>query len=1101
MKKKLKKVLVLGSGALKIGQAGEFDYSGSQALKALREEGISSVLVNPNIATIQTSEGIADKVYFQPVNTHFVTEIIKKERPDGILLAFGGQTALNCGTELYQNGTLKEYGVEVLGTSVEAIMNTEDRDLFVKKLDEISLKTPVSHAVENMEDALKAAREIGFPIMIRSAYALGGLGSGICPDEKAFTELAESAFTFAPQILVEESLKGWKEIEFECIRDANDHCFTVASMENFDPLGIHTGESIVVAPTCSLNEEQVKMLQEITIQCVRHLNIVGECNIQFAFNAKTNDYRIIEINARLSRSSALASKATGYPLAFVAAKIALGYTLDQVGEMGTPNSAYVAPQLDYMICKIPRWDLTKFAGVSRQIGSSMKSVGEIMSIGRSFEEMIQKGLRMIGQGMHGFVGNDHTRFEDLEKELQNPTDLRIFAIAQALEEGYTVERIEDLTKIDAWFITRLKNIVDLKHELQKYNTLEELPDELLRTVKQAGFSDFQIARFVLKDADGNMEKENLMVRKHRKERGIMPSVKRINTVASEHPELTNYLYFTYLPKVEPTKADKTTTEEWKEAVASANNKAQHDVPYYKNEKSVVVLGSGAYRIGSSVEFDWCSVNAINTARKLGYKSIMINYNPETVSTDYDMCDRLYFDELSMERVLDVIDLEEPRGVIVSVGGQIPNNLAMKLHRQSIPVLGTSPVDIDRAENRDKFSAMLDKLGIDQPAWRALTSLEDIKEFVSEVGFPVLVRPSYVLSGAAMNVCYDNEELERFLKMATEVSKDFPVVVSQFMQETKEIEFDAVADKGEVVEYAISEHVEYAGVHSGDATMVFPAQHIYFSTIRQIKKIAHKIAKELNISGPFNIQFLAKNREVKVIECNLRASRSFPFVSKILKRNFIETATKIMLDAPYQRPDKSEFDIDRIGVKASQFSFARLQNADPVLGVDMSSTGEVGCLGDDLHEALLNALIATGYRLPEPGKGAILISSGAAKGKVSLLEPARQLVKNGYKIYATRGTAKFFEDNNIPATAVSWPDEDGENKVMDMIAEHKFDLIINEPKNHTSRELTNGYRIRRGAIDHNIPLMTNVRLAKAFIEAFCALRVDDIKIKSWQEYNS
>ena len=1092
---------MLGSGALKIGQAGEFDYSGSQALKASREEGISSVLVNPNIATIQTSEGIADKVYFQPVNTHFVTEIIKKERPDGILLAFGGQTALNCGTELYQNGTLKEYGVEVLGTSVEAIMNTEDRDLFVKKLDEISLKTPVSHAVENMEDALKAAREIGFPIMIRSAYALGGLGSGICPDEKAFTELAESAFTFAPQILVEESLKGWKEIEFECIRDANDHCFTVASMENFDPLGIHTGESIVVAPTCSLNEEQVKMLQEITIQCVRHLNIVGECNIQFAFNAKTNDYRIIEINARLSRSSALASKATGYPLAFVAAKIALGYTLDQVGEMGTPNSAYVAPQLDYMICKIPRWDLTKFAGVSRLIGSSMKSVGEIMSIGRSFEEMIQKGLRMIGQGMHGFVGNDHTRFEDLEKELQNPTDLRIFAIAQALEEGYTVERIEDLTKIDAWFITRLKNIVDLKHELQKYNTLEELPDELLRTVKQAGFSDFQIARFVLKDADGNMEKENLMVRKHRKERGIMPSVKRINTVASEHPELTNYLYFTYLPKVEPTKADKTTTEEWKEAVASANNKAQHDVPYYKNEKSVVVLGSGAYRIGSSVEFDWCSVNAINTARKLGYKSIMINYNPETVSTDYDLCDRLYFDELSMERVLDVIDLEEPRGVIVSVGGQIPNNLAMKLHRQSIPVLGTSPVDIDRAENRDKFSAMLDKLGIDQPAWRALTSLEDIKEFVSEVGFPVLVRPSYVLSGAAMNVCYDNEELERFLKMATEVSKDFPVVVSQFMQETKEIEFDAVADKGEVVEYAISEHVEYAGVHSGDATMVFPAQHIYFSTIRQIKKIAHKIAKELNISGPFNIQFLAKNREVKVIECNLRASRSFPFVSKILKRNFIETATKIMLDAPYQRPDKSEFDIDRIGVKASQFSFARLQNADPVLGVDMSSTGEVGCLGDDLHEALLNALIATGYRLPEPGKGAVLISSGAAKGKVSLLEPARQLVKNGYKIYATRGTAKFFEDNNIPATAVSWPDEDGENKVMDMIAEHKFDLIINEPKNHTSRELTNGYRIRRGAIDHNIPLMTNVRLAKAFIEAFCALRVDDIKIKSWQEYNS
>ena len=1075
MKKKLKKVLVLGSGALKIGQAGEFDYSGSQALKALREEGISSVLVNPNIATIQTSEGIADKVYFQPVTTHFVTEIIKKERPDGILLAFGGQTALNCGTELYQTGVLKEYGVEVLGTSVEAIMNTEDRDLFVKKLGEISLKVPVSHAVENMDDALKAAHEIGFPIMIRSAYALGGLGSGICPDEKAFTELAESAFTFAPQILVEESLKGWKEIEFECIRDANDHCFTVASMENFDPLGIHTGESIVVAPTCSLTENQVKMLQDITIRCVRHLNIVGECNIQFAFNAETNDYRIIEINARLSRSSALASKATGYPLAFVAAKIALGYTLDQIGEMGTTSSAYVAPSLDYMICKIPRWDLTKFAGVSRQIGSSMKSVGEIMSIGRSFEEMIQKGLRMIGQGMHGFVGNDHTKFENLDDELQNPTDLRIFAIAQALEEGYTVERIEQLTKIDVWFLERLKHIVDLKHELMKYNKMEELPDILLKEVKVCGFSDFQIARFVLKPQNGNMEKENLAVREYRKQKGIVPAVKRIPTVASEHPELTNYLYFTY-------------------AVEG------YDISYYKNEKSVIVLGSGAYRIGSSVEFDWCSVNAINTARKLGYKSIMINYNPETVSTDYDMCDRLYFDELSLERVLDVIDLEQPRGVIVSVGGQIPNNLAMKLHRQGVPVLGTSPVDIDRAENRDKFSAMLDKLGIDQPAWRALTSFDDIKEFVSEVGYPVLVRPSYVLSGAAMNVCYDDEELHRFLNMATEVSKEFPVVVSQFMQETKEIEFDAVADKGEVVEYAISEHVEYAGVHSGDATMVFPAQHIYFSTVRQIKKIARKIAKELNISGPFNIQFLAKNREVKVIECNLRASRSFPFVSKILKRNFIETATKIMLDAPYSRPDRSEFDIDRIGVKASQFSFARLQNADPVLGVDMSSTGEVGCLGDDLNEALLNALIATGYKLPEAGSN-ILISSGAAKGKVSLLEPAQQLVKKGYKVYATGGTAKFFNDNGVEATAVCWPDEEGENNVMDMIAQHQFALIVNVPKNHTKRELTNGYRIRRGAIDHNTPLMTNVRLAKAYIEAFTALKQEDIKIKSWQEYNA
>ena len=1094
MKTKINKVLVLGSGALKIGQAGEFDYSGSQALKALREEGISSVLVNPNIATIQTSEGIADKVYFQPVNTHFVTEIIKKERPDGILLAFGGQTALNCGTELFQKGILKEYGVQVLGTSVEAIMDTEDRDLFVKKLNEAELKSPVSHAVESMDEALKAAREIGFPIMIRSAYALGGLGSGICKDEKAFVELAESAFTFAPQILVEESLKGWKEIEFEVIRDANDHCFTVASMENFDPLGIHTGESIVVAPTCSLTKEQVEFLQGISRKCVRHLGIVGECNIQFAFNAETNDYRIIEVNARLSRSSALASKATGYPLAFVAAKIALGYTLDQIGEMGTPNSAYVAPSLDYMICKIPRWDLTKFAGVSRQIGSSMKSVGEIMSIGRSFEEMIQKGLRMIGQGMHGFVGNDHTRFENLDEELANPTDLRIFAIAQALEEGYSIEKIESLTKIDPWFLTRLKHIVDLKNELLAYNSLDEISDEKMREVKACGFSDFQIARFVLKSKD-SMEKANLEVRRNRKQRGILPTVRRIETVAGDHPELTNYLYFTYLGEVEPTNTDTLTTEEWK---ARCLKPQEHSIEWYKNEKSVIVLGSGAYRIGSSVEFDWCSVNAINTARKQGYKSIMINYNPETVSTDYDMCDRLYFDELSLERVLDVIDLESPRGVIVSVGGQIPNNLAMKLHRQGVPVLGTSPLDIDRAENRDKFSAMLDKLGIDQPAWRALTSMDDIKDFVAKVGFPVLVRPSYVLSGAAMNVCYDDEQLERFLGMATEVSKDFPVVVSQFMQDTKEIEFDAVADKGEVVEYAISEHVEYAGVHSGDATMVFPAQNIYFSTVRQIKKIARRIAAELNISGPFNIQFLAKNREVKVIECNLRASRSFPFVSKILKRNFIETATKIMLDVPYSRPDRSEFDIDRIGVKASQFSFNRLSNTDPVLGVDMSSTGEVGCLGDDLNEALLNALIATGYSIPKQN---ILLSSGGAKGKVQLLEPAQNLVKNGYNIYATAGTAKFLKDNGVECTTVSWPDENGENNVIDLMAQHKFDLIINIPKNQTKRELTNGYHIRRNAIDHNIPLITNARLAKAFIEAFCALELEDIKIKSWQEYNA
>ena len=1075
MKKQLKKVLVLGSGALKIGQAGEFDYSGSQALKALREESISSVLINPNVATIQTSEGIADKVYFLPVTPFFVTEIIKKERPDGIMLAWGGQTGLNVGTELYLNGVLKEYGVDVLGTSVEAIMNTEDRDLFVKELNKVDLKVPVSHACENMEEAVAAARNIGYPIMIRSAYALGGLGSGVCKTEEEFKEIAESAFTFAPQVLVEESLKGWKEIEFECIRDANDRCFTVASMENFDPLGIHTGESIVVAPTCSLTDEQVKMLQDIAVKCVRHLNIVGECNIQYAFNAETNDYRIIEINARLSRSSALASKATGYPLAFVAAKIALGYTLDQIGEMGTPNSAYVAPSLDYMICKIPRWDLTKFAGVSRKIGSSMKSVGEIMSIGRSFEEMLQKGLRMIGQGMHGFVGNDHTKFDNLDEELSNPTDLRIFAIAQALEEGYTIERIEELTKIDPWFIERMKNIVDYKHKLSEYNTLEEIPAEVLREAKVLGFSDFQIGRFVLKTQNTNMEKEVLAVRALRKKLNILPAVKRIPTVASEHPDLTNYLYMTY-------------------AVEG------YDINYYKNEKSVIVLGSGAYRIGSSVEFDWCSVNAINTARKLGYKSIMINYNPETVSTDYDMCDRLYFDELSFERVLDVIDLESPRGVIVSVGGQIPNNLAMKLHRQSVPILGTSPVNIDRAENRGKFSAMLDKLGIDQPKWSALTSMEDVQKFIDEVGYPVLVRPSYVLSGAAMNVCHDDDELRRFLEAASEVSKEYPVVISQFMTETNEIEFDGVAQNGEIVEYGISEHVEYAGVHSGDATMTFPAQQISFATARQIKKISRAIAKELNISGPFNIQYLAKGRDVKVIECNLRASRSFPFVSKVLKRNFIETATRIMLDAPYQKPDKSAFDIDRMGVKASQFSFARLQNADPVLGVDMSSTGEVGCMGDTFEEALLNSLIATGYKIPSKDKG-IMLSSGGAKEKASLLDAAQALVKNGYTIYATAGTAKFLNDNNVKATAVGWPDEDHKDipNVMQMIADHKFDLIVNIPKNHTKRELTNGYRIRRGAIDHNIPLITNARLASAFIEAFCTLSQDQLQIKSWQEY--
>ena len=1072
MKSELRKVLVLGSGALKIGQAGEFDYSGSQALKALREEGIHSVLVNPNIATIQTTEGIADKVYFLPVTPYFVERIIEKERPDGLLLAFGGQTALNCGTTLYKEGVLEKYNVHVLGTSVEAIMNTEDRELFVNELDKIPMKTPRSHAVESMEDAEKAASDLGFPIMIRSAYALGGQGSGICTNEEEFRTLAESAFTFSNQILVEESLKGWKEIEFEVIRDANDHCFTVASMENFDPLGIHTGESIVVAPTCSLRDDQVKMLQELSIKCVRHLNIVGECNIQFAFNAETNDYRVIEINARLSRSSALASKATGYPLAFVAAKIALGYTLDQIGEMGTPNSAYVAPQLDYLICKIPRWDLTKFSGVSRKIGSSMKSVGEIMSIGRSFEEVIQKGLRMIGQGMHGFVGNEHTKFDNLDEELANPTDLRIFGIAAALEEGYTVDRIYELTKIDPWFIERLKNIVDYKKYLSSFNSLEELPAEVLKKAKVLGFSDFQIARFVLK-TNGNMEKENLEVRARRKELGILPAVKRIQTVASENPELTNYLYMTY-------------------------GTTGYDVNYYQNLRSVIVLGSGAYRIGSSVEFDWCSVNATTTARKLGYKTIMINYNPETVSTDYDMCDRLYFDELSFERVLDVIDLEQPSGVIVSVGGQIPNNLAMKLYRQSVPVVGTSPISIDRAENRNKFSAMLDQLGIDQPAWQELTSLKEMEDFVERVGYPVLVRPSYVLSGAAMNVCYNEEQLKEYLALAKEVSKEYPVVVSQFMQETKEIEFDAVAQNGEIVEYAISEHIEFAGVHSGDATLVFPAQKIYFATTRQIKKISRRIAKELNISGPFNIQFLAKNNDVKVIECNLRASRSFPFVSKVLKRNFIETATRIMLNAPYEKPDKSEFDIDWIGIKASQFSFARLHNADPVLGVDMSSTGEVGCLGDDFDEALLNALIAVGFTIP---KKRVMFSSGPAKSKVDLLEASKMLAKKGYEIYATSGTAKFLNEHDVPAKVVYWPDEspEAEENVMRMISEHKFELIVNIPKNQTKRELTNGYKIRRAAIDHNIPLITNSRLASAFINAFSTMNVDDIQIKSWQEY--
>ena len=1071
----IKKVLLLGSGALKIGEAGEFDYSGSQALKALKEEGIYTVLINPNIATVQTSEGVADQIYFLPVTPYFVEKVIEKERPDGVMLAFGGQTALNCGVALYKDGIFEKYGVKVLGTPVQAIIDTEDREIFVHKLNEIDVKTIKSEAVENAIDARRAAAELGYPVIVRAAYALGGLGSGFCDNEEELDVLVEKAFSFSPQVLVEKSLRGWKEVEYEVVRDRFDNCITVCNMENFDPLGIHTGESIVIAPSQTLSNSDYHKLRELAIRIIRHIGIVGECNVQYAYDPESEDYRVIEVNARLSRSSALASKATGYPLAFVAAKLGLGYGLfDLKNSVTKTTSAFFEPALDYVVCKIPRWDLGKFHGVDKELGSSMKSVGEVMAIGRTFEEAIQKGLRMIGQGMHGFVENKELVISDIDKALREPTDKRIFVISKAFRAGYTVDQVHELTKIDKWFLEKLMNIMNTSKELEKWSKnhkqIADLPLELLKKAKVQGFSDFQIARAI--GYEGDMEDGILYVRNHRKSVGIVPVVKQIDTLAAEYPAQTNYLYLTY-------------------------SGIANDVHYLGDRKSIVVLGSGAYRIGSSVEFDWCGVQALNTIRKEGYRSVMINYNPETVSTDYDMCDRLYFDELTFERVMDILELENPHGVIVSTGGQIPNNLALRLDAQKVPILGTSAKSIDNAENREKFSAMLDRIGVDQPRWRELTSMDDINEFVEEVGFPVLVRPSYVLSGAAMNVCSNQEELERFLQLAANVSKKHPVVVSQFIEHAKEVEMDAVAQNGEIVAYAISEHIEFAGVHSGDATIQFPPQKLYVETVRRIKRISREIARELNISGPFNIQYLARENDIKVIECNLRASRSFPFVSKVLKINLIELATKVMLGLPVEKPNKNLFELDYVGIKASQFSFNRLQKADPVLGVDMASTGEVGCIGSDTSCAVLKAMLSVGYRIPKKN---ILLSTGTPKQKVEMLSAARLLQQKGYKLFATGGTSKFLTENGVENTQVYWPSETNQQpQALDMLHKKEIDMVVNIPKNLTAGELSNGYKIRRAAIDLNVPLITNARLASAFINAFCTMTLDDLAIKSWAEY--